>query len=81
MASVKSAFEAYAAEALPDASPETVEAAREAFFAGALVVLRQVEDPGRSIQQQRHRLRRLAGEINDYSRDMALREAKKGANG
>lgn len=81
MASLKSLFESYVEEMLPDASPETVKATEEAFFAGALVTLRHVEDPGRSIAQQRNKLRALATEINDYQRQMMLEEAKRGTGG
>lgn len=73
MASLKSAFDAYAAEELPQAEDETRRVAEEAFHAGALVVLRQCEDPGRSIQQQRRRLRALATEIYEYGVTMARR--------
>lgn len=81
MASLKSVFEGYAAELMPDASPEMLKAAEAAFMGGALVVLRQVEDPGRSLAQQRNRLRRLATEINNFQRQMMLEEAKRGAEG
>jgi len=79
MASLKSAFEAYAEELLADASPETVKAAEEAFMGGALLVLRQVENPARSFAQQRNRLRSIAGEINEFHQKMMLEEAKRGS--
>ena len=54
---------------------------KEAFFAGALVMLRQVEDPRCSYAQQRRRLRSLAGEVREFQVAMALEEAKRNAQG
>lgn len=70
---MKSAFAAYAAEELPDADAEMRRVAEEAFYAGALVVLRQVEDPSKSFTQQRRKLRSLATEIYEFSARMAGR--------
>ncbi len=74
---IKSAFAAYAAEELPGTDAETRQVAEEAFHAGALVVLRQVEDPGKSFAQQRRKLRALATEIHEYGAMMARRSRGK----
>ena len=70
---IRSAFAAYAAEELPDADAETRRVAEEAFYAGALVVLRQAEDPSKSFAAQRRKLRSLATEIYEFSARMAGR--------
>lgn len=73
MASLKAAFEAYADEELPQADDETRRVAEEAFHAGALVVLRQIENPNKSFAAQRRRIRALATEIYEYGVTMARR--------
>ena len=81
MASLKSAFKTYSAEELPQVNAETRRVAEEAFHAGALVVLRQVENPNKSFAAQRRRLQALATEIYEYGATMARRCTQKESTG
>lgn len=81
MASIKSSFDAYAEEELPQVDDETKRLCEEAFHAGALVVLRQVENPGKSFAAQRRKLKALATEIYTYGATMAVRCTQKESTG